>query len=73
MGEKWPYLLTTEQACEYLSIGVSTFKSLRAAGKIKSVKIGDGGKLVRFRRSDLDRFIDELPEGKGEPVTAGAN
>lgn len=62
--EPWPALLTRSQAARYLNVGESTIKSLRAAGEISSVLVRE--KIVRYRRSDLDKFIDELPEGSGD-------
>lgn len=64
MGERWPALMTTAEACEYLSIGETTLRQLRASRQLPSVTI-KGGSLVRFRRSDLDLFIERLPEGIG--------
>ena len=61
--ERWPALLDRRQACEYLQLGESTFKSLRATGRLKSVRITNS--LIRYRRSDLDRFIESLEEGEG--------
>lgn len=66
MAERWPALLTQEDALEYLQIGESKFKELRALGLIRSVLVGSE-RIVRFRRSDLDRFVDELPDGSGRP------
>lgn len=65
MADRWPALLTTGEACEYLGIGESTLRQLRAARVVRSVLV-KGGSVVRFRRSDLDRFIEELPEGEGK-------
>lgn len=65
MAERWPALLTAGEVCEYLGVGQSKLKELRAGGYIESVRIG-GERLIRFRRSDLDRFVESLPVGKGE-------
>jgi len=67
MAERWPALLTAEDAVEYLAIGATKFKELRSLGLIRSVCVGSD-RIVRYRRSDLDRFIDELPDGSGRPV-----
>lgn len=64
MSERWPGLLTKEQACEYLGIGETKLTSLRASEQIKSVRIGE--RIIRYRKTDLDRFIDELAEEIGE-------
>lgn len=69
MSERWPALLTAEDAAEYLSISVKSLHRLRAAERIKAVTIRDGS-FIRFRRTDLDAFIDDLPYGNG---TCAAN
>ena len=61
--ERWPSLLTTAQACEYLQVGETTLKQLRASKKFASVRITKS--LIRYRRSDLDRFVESLEEGLG--------
>ena len=63
--ERWPALLTQSQAADYLSVCEKTLQRLKAAEEIKSVMIR-GGSIIRFRRTDLDRFIEELPEGNGK-------
>lgn len=47
-------LLDMRQASEYLNIKISTLYSLCFKGRVRVVKIG---KLNRFRREDLDKFI----------------
>jgi excisionase family DNA binding protein len=69
MSERWPALLTTEDAAEYLGLSVKSLNRLRAAQRIKSVTVRDGS-FIRFRRSDLDAFIEDLPYGNG---TCAAN
>lgn len=59
MPERWPALLTLSQAAEYLGFGETFIKSLRASGELSSVRVRSS---IRFRRSDLDKFVDELPE-----------
>ena len=53
-------LLDFEGLCETLRVSRRTAIRLRDNGSIPSVKIG---RLVRFRQSDMDRFIE----------TSGAN
>jgi excisionase family DNA binding protein len=69
MSERWPALMSTEDAAEYLGLSVKSLHRLRAAERIKTVTIRDGS-FIRFRRTDLDAFIDELPYGNG---TCAAN
>ncbi len=60
---RWPALLTQEEAAQYLGIGVTKLKSLRASEQIKTVRIGDA---VRYRLTDLDRWVACLPTAKGK-------
>lgn len=69
MSERWPALMQTNQAAEYLGMSPSSLKRLKAANKIKSVLVNNGS-LFAYRRSDLDAFIEELPYGNG---TCAAN
>jgi len=58
----WPALLTTEKAAEYLGLGETSLKSLKAAGHIKTVVIklpGSSKPVVRYRLSDLDELYGE--------------
>ncbi len=51
-------LLTTEQVCEILSITDRTIYNKRAAGKFpKPIMIG---RLIRYRESDIEEYIEEL-------------
>lgn len=47
-------------AAEYLSVSEATLKRLVASDVIKPVILKG---MVRFRRYDLDAFIDHLPNG----------
>jgi excisionase family DNA binding protein len=64
MSDRWPALLKREEAAEYLGVGVTTLNGLRASEQIKSVRVLDG--VIRYRRSDLDEFIERLEEDKGQ-------
>jgi len=48
-------LLTLEEAADYLQISPGTLKHWIAMKKIEHVKVG---KLTRFRRAALDRYIE---------------
>ncbi|GAB5404573.1 MAG: hypothetical protein Aurels2KO_28040 [Aureliella sp.] len=67
--ERWPGLLTKEAAAEYLSCSVDYIKRLKASGRLKTVKLGE--RQYRFRRWDLDLFIDALHYGTGVAPGAG--
>lgn len=60
---RWPALLKREEAAAYLGIGVTALNGLRASEQIKSVRIAGS---IRYRKSDLDSYVEELPEAKGE-------
>lgn len=53
-----PQLLAAPQAAEYLSIGVSSLYRLAQSGALRPVRIGP--KTTRYRRVDLDAYIDGL-------------
>jgi excisionase family DNA binding protein len=55
-------LLSADDAAEYLSISVRTFGKLASDGVIKRRRIGS---LVRYALSDLDAYIDSLPNEAG--------
>lgn len=62
---RWPALLTKEEACRYLHIGESTLRALRSQRLIRSVRVTNSS-LIRYRRSDLDNFVNNLEESEGE-------
>jgi excisionase family DNA binding protein len=51
-----PLLLTPQEAAKYLSIGKTKLYELKSKNRIKYVKIG---KSLRFRKIDLEEFIDK--------------
>jgi excisionase family DNA binding protein len=65
MAERWPGLLNTVQAAEYLGVSADTVQRERAAGRIKSVLLRG---MVKYSREALDEFIRDLPEGTGTCV-----
>jgi excisionase family DNA binding protein len=65
MAERWPGLLNTVQAAEYLGVSADTVQRERAAGRIKSVLLRG---MVKYSREALDDFIRDLPEGTGTCV-----
>ena len=52
-------LLSAQDAAEYLSISERSFHRLVASGQIRRRRIGA---TVRFSVSDLNQFIDDLPD-----------
>lgn len=48
--------MDTEQAAKYLRLSPLTLRAWVAQRKIPHVRVG---RLVRFRRRDLDRWLDE--------------
>ena len=58
--KEWPAVLTPAQAREYLG-GVSerTFYRWVSGGLVRRFK-APGGRVVRYRRTDLDRFLDQF-------------
>lgn len=58
---RWPAAMTKELACEYLSISERTLDRMMADGDIRPVKIR--GNMIRFRRIELDQFLEDLPHG----------
>jgi len=54
-------LLTPQQAADFLGIKVSTIYQMCMRRQIPFCKIG---RLNRFRRSDLDRWINEHIQGE---------
>ncbi len=53
-------LLTASQAGEYLSVATSTIRAYAYRGMLPFVKLGEGKWApLRFRREDLESYIDE--------------
>jgi excisionase family DNA binding protein len=57
-------ILTPDQLCEFLNIKKSTLYSRVERREIPFFRIG---RLLRFRRADIDRWLDSL---KAEPLEA---
>lgn len=54
-----PALFTKELAAYYISGTITDIDRLRKTGEL--IALGDG-KRMKFRKDDLDRYIDSLPE-----------
>ena len=63
--------LTTEEVLDYLQVNLRTVYRLIKAGKIPAVRVG---RQWRFRRSDIDAWLDsQRPRGGGvRPVPSAA-
>ena len=57
MNQQERELLNTEQAADFLGLSPATLANFRCTGRhgIKFIKLG---KSVRYRRSDLEKFMD---------------
>ena len=62
MSQSNAQLLTVEQVAEYCQLSQSTIYHWLCNGKLKHVKLG---KAVRIRRQDLDRFVLQRVQTKG--------
>ena len=61
-------LLTAQEVAKLLNLRVPTVYAAAASGRIPSVRLWRGQRrhLIRFRRVDIDRFIEE----RSVPVNA---
>jgi len=50
-------LIPTKKAAELLSVHVQTLYRMRREGLIEAVKIGSGGRNIRFRESDILKYL----------------
>jgi excisionase family DNA binding protein len=60
--------LTTEQVLGYLRVNLRTVYRLIKAGKIPAVRVG---RQWRFRKTDIDAWLDSQRPRGGAPATAG--
>lgn len=54
-----PALFTRELAAYYLQMSIRDVDDLRSTGEL--IAVGDA-KRVKFRKEDLDRYVDQLKE-----------
>ncbi|MCC7417453.1 MAG: response regulator [Acidobacteria bacterium] len=59
--------LTTEEVLEYLQVNLRTVYRLIKAGKIPAVRVG---RQWRFRKRDIDAWLDSQRPRGGRPATA---
>lgn len=55
-----PVTLTYPEAADYMGVSLATVKRLVADGSLRHVPIG---RAIRFRREDLDRYLDREARG----------
>jgi hypothetical protein len=66
----WPAMMDDALACAYTSLSTESFRAVMAMKKIAPVDMGL--RVVRWKKSDLDRVIDSLPlRGSDPPVDQG--
>jgi hypothetical protein len=61
----WPALLTTDLACAYTQLSEQSFRWLATQRGLKPADCA-GLAVTRWRRADIDRMIDSLPERGAE-------
>src|SRR5216110_3523868 len=61
--------LTTEEVLEYLQVNLRTVYRLIKAGRIPAVRVG---RQWRFRKADLDSWLDSQRRGGRVPAPATA-
>ena len=54
-------LITAKQVADYFNCSVSTIRRLVVNGRIPHFRLG---KLIRFRRSDIDLWLGKYREGE---------
>ncbi|MBI2506219.1 MAG: helix-turn-helix domain-containing protein [Candidatus Latescibacteria bacterium] len=60
-------LMTMQEVAEYLQCSMSTMRRWVARGKVPHYRMG---KMIRFRRADLDSWLDAYREGDWPLVEA---
>jgi hypothetical protein len=56
----WPAVMDLETASNYLSLSASTFRAVAARADIHPIDLGV--RLLRYRRTDLDRMIQQTTD-----------
>jgi excisionase family DNA binding protein len=58
--DRW---LSTKEAAAYLGVSVNTVRNYIADGRLKVHRMGP--KLLKFDRTELDRFVEGTPRRRG--------
>ena len=64
-------LLTRKEAAGYLRMSLRTFDSLVAEGRLPKYRVSR--QLVRFRREDLDSYVEGSQEEPDESVSVAVD
>ena len=67
MNMAGPPLLTIKDVARRLSVAPSTVYALVESGKLVSLRIGIGRGTIRFKESDLERFLDACSSAPPRP------
>lgn len=62
----WPILMGTELAARYLSMDENSFALMMRREGVRPVELGLS--MVRWRRSELDRLVADLPSASTMPA-----
>lgn len=57
-----PATMTYQEAARYIGVHHNTLRRLVADGSVKHLPIR-GGTVIRFRRTDLDNYLDAIARG----------
>ncbi len=68
----WPAAMRRIQAAQYCGLSGRTFDRLTAAGTIKPRSVGGTGRTILYLRSELDAFLQSLPQERGQRVGVSA-
>jgi len=78
MEDNTAILLTDTEVAELIKVSPAALRHWRIQGRgtkfLKLGNLGNRGHLVRYRRSDVEAFLEQLPQGgRDQPrVTNGA-
>jgi excisionase family DNA binding protein len=56
--EKGEQLLTAKQVAVMLQVHVNTLHNWDKSGKLKAMRIGGGDGYMRYRKEDIEKFIN---------------
>jgi excisionase family DNA binding protein len=60
---RWPALMEKSLAAQYLSVSKRTFERMVGEGLLTAFGVRE--RTLRFKKADLDRFIDGLKPSRG--------
>lgn len=60
MSKSESVLFNTKQAAEYLNLGKSTVEQDRLYNRLGIPYLKIGTRMIRYRKSDLDAFVERL-------------